>query len=206
MAVDKNGGTKLVVGLGNPGKEYEKTRHNAGFMAVDFFADQKGFKISTKKKKGYIGKFNLNGIPVVFLKPQTFMNLSGESVLYMASFLRVPPEDILVVFDDVEIPFGQIRIRKFGSSGGHNGMKSIISFLKTDNFPRIRIGIGKPFENIPLEDWVLSNFSIYEMEALKEKILPAVADAIELVVSGRINEAMSKYNNKDLIEDDEDDC
>jgi len=182
-----------VVGLGNPGETYEKTRHNLGFMILDRLAERHGTKVDLKKKKSLVGRFRIEKERIVLLKPQTFVNLSGEAVLYMASFCRITPENIVVVCDDVNLPLGKIRIRSYGSSGGHNGIRSLIQFLRSDNFPRVRVGIGSPPEGVKLEDYVLGEFTPEEMSILKPTIEKA-CDAIELILTGKIEEAMNKYN------------
>lgn len=185
---------KLVVGLGNPGETYEGTRHNLGFMVLDRMAARYGTAVDVKKKKSMIGRIRIGKERVMLLKPQTFVNLSGEAVLYMASFLRIMPENIVVVCDDVNLSLGKIRIRKYGSSGGHNGIKSLIQFLRSDNFPRIRIGIGSPAEGEKLENFVLGKFTSEEIEILDSAIEKA-CDAIEVMVGGDIEAAMNKYND-----------
>ena len=184
---------KLVVGLGNPGEAYEGTRHNLGFMVLDRLAARYGTSVDVKKKKSMIGRFRLGKERVMLLKPQTFVNLSGEAVLYMASFLRIMPENIVVICDDINLPLGKIRIRKYGSSGGHNGIKSLIQFLRSDNFPRIRIGIGNPQDTQKLESYVLDKFSPEELQVL-DPIVEKVCTAIEAVVNGEIETAMNTYN------------
>jgi len=183
------------VGLGNPGKKYAKNRHNLGFMAVDRFAEKHNISLNIKKKKAIYGRGTCNGEEVVVLKPQTFMNLSGEAVLYLASFLKIKPENIIVVADDTELPFGKIRIRRKGGSGGHNGIKSLINSLKTEDFPRLRFGIGRPPEDsgIELYDYVLQDFTPEELNILNEK-LDTVADALTIMVTKSIDEAMNIYN------------
>lgn len=191
---------KLVVGLGNPGDAYERTRHNLGFMVLDRLAARYEIAVDTKKKKSLIGRFRIGKERVMLLKPQTFVNLSGEAVLYMASFLRIMPENIVVVCDDTNLPLGQIRVRKYGSSGGHNGIKSLIQFLKSDNFPRVRVGVGAPPPNVKLEDFVLGHFSNDEMETIDVSIEKA-CDAIEMIVTDRIEESMSQFNEKVIAEE-----
>ncbi|MGC8764490.1 MAG: aminoacyl-tRNA hydrolase [Brevinematia bacterium] len=184
---------KLVVGLGNPGETYEGTRHNLGFMVLDRLAARYGTAVDIKKKKSMVGRIKIDKERVILLKPQTFVNLSGEAVLYMASFLRVMPENIVVVCDDVNLPPGKIRVRRYGSSGGHNGVKSLIQFLRSDNFPRVRVGIGSPPPGVELEKYVLDKFTPEEMEV----IIPAMekaCDAIELIIKGEIEKAMNLYN------------
>lgn len=185
---------KLVVGLGNPGDTYEGTRHNLGFMVLDKLAARHDTGVDIKKKKSMIGRFRLGKERVMLLKPQTFVNLSGEAVLYMASFLRIMPENIVVVCDDVNLPFGKIRIRKYGSSGGHNGIKSLIQFLRSDNFPRVRLGVGSPADAQKLESYVLERFSQDEIKDLGP-VIEKACDAIELIVKGDVDKAMNTFNN-----------
>lgn len=184
---------KLVVGLGNPGEAYEATRHNLGFMILDRLASRHGIAVDVKKKKSMIGRFRIGKQRLMLLKPQTFVNLSGEAVLYMASFLRIMPENIVVVCDDVNLPLGKIRVRKYGSSGGHNGIKSLIQFLKSDNFPRIRVGIGQPESSQRLEQFVLGKFQKEELKELDIAIDHA-CDAIEMIAQGQVEEAMNQFN------------
>ena len=184
---------KLVIGLGNPGVQYERTRHNLGFMVLDRMAARNSIAVDTKKKKSMIRRFRYKKERVMLLKPQTFVNLSGEAVLYMASFLRIMPENIVVVCDYVNLPLGQIRIRKYGSSGGHNGIKSLIQFLKSDNFPRIRIGVGQPEPGVKLEEYVLQRFSSEELEEMDPAIDEA-CDAIEMIIDNKTDEAMNRFN------------
>jgi PTH1 family peptidyl-tRNA hydrolase len=188
---------KLIVGLGNPGKKYEHNRHNVGFMAIDRYAKFHGISLEIKKKKAVYGRGTLDGRDIVLLKPQTFMNLSGEAVLYLASFLKITTPDITVVLDDTELPFGRIRIRKSGGSGGHNGVKSLIHSLKSENFPRIRFGIGRPqpSEEKDLCDYVLDDFSEREREILDTELIKVV-EALDMIIGGSIGEAMNKYNRK----------
>lgn len=180
---------KLVVGLGNPGERYENTRHNLGFMVLERFAQRHKTLVATKKKKSIIGKMRYGADKVLLLKPQTFVNLSGEAVLYMASFLRVKPENIVVICDDANLEFGTVRVCKYGSSGGHNGIKSLIKFLKSDSFPRVRIGIGRPAGDSVLESHVLGAFSRREIEALGP-IFDQACDMIEQILEGRIDECI----------------
>lgn len=184
---------KLVVGLGNPGDTYEGTRHNLGFMVLDRLAARHGTSVDIKKKKSMIGRFRLGKERVMLLKPQTFVNLSGEAVLYMASFLRIMPENIVVVCDDINLPLGKIRIRKYGSSGGHNGIKSLIQFLRSDNFPRVRIGVGSPMENQKMESFVLDKFTPEELKEL-DPSMDKACEVIEMIINGEIDNAMNQYN------------
>lgn len=185
---------KLVVGLGNPGEAYEGTRHNLGFMVLDRLAARHEAAVDVKKKKSLIGRFRLGKERLMLLKPQTFVNLSGEAVLYMASFLRIMPENIIVICDDINLPPGKIRIRKYGSSGGHNGIKSLIQFLRSDNFPRIRIGVGSPSEEQKLENFVLDRFNAEEQPLIDDAINKA-CDAIEMIANGEIDAAMNQFNS-----------
>ncbi|MGL4394218.1 MAG: aminoacyl-tRNA hydrolase [Brevinema sp.] len=177
---------KLVVGLGNPGDRFEKTRHNLGFLVLDHLAKRNKISIDIKKKKSLIGKMRFKNEKIIILKPQTFINLSGEAVLYMASFLRIQPQDIIVVCDDANLDFGKVSVRKYGSSGGHNGIKSLIKFLKADNFPRVRLGIGRPHESKSMESHVLGSFSKDELKRLEPSIDKA-CDLIEAILAGEID-------------------
>jgi PTH1 family peptidyl-tRNA hydrolase len=179
---------KLIVGLGNPGDSYSRTRHNLGFLVLDQLAKRHKVSIDIKKKKSLIGKMRFNNEKIIILKPQTFINLSGEAVLYMASFLRIQPQDIIVVCDDANLEFGNLSVRKYGSSGGHNGIKSLIKFLKADDFPRVRIGIGRP-EFGSLESYVLSSFSKNEVKNLLPSI-DSACDMIEKILCGEIENCM----------------
>lgn len=163
-------------------------------MVLDKLAARHDTGVDIKKKKSMIGRFRLGKERVMLLKPQTFVNLSGEAVLYMASFLRIMPENIVVVCDDVNLLFGKIRIRKYGSSGGHNGIKSLIQFLRSDNFPRVRLGVGAPADAMKLESYVLERFSQDEVKDLGPTIEKA-CDAIELIVKGDVDKAMNTFNN-----------
>ena len=184
----------LIVGLGNPGPEYEKTRHNVGFRAVDRLAEDSGVKIDRAKFRALTRTTELAGQKVLLLKPQTFMNNSGEAVQLAAMFYKVPISHILVLSDDVSLPVGKVRVRAEGSAGGHNGLKSIISRLGSQDFPRIKIGVGaKPHPDYDLADWVLSRFSPEEEKALAPAIDHAAAAALELIRSG-VQSAAAKYN------------
>lgn len=182
----------LVVGLGNPGREYAGTRHNVGFEAVDYLSEKLNFDISKIKFKGTIGEKNVSGEKVIFLKPSTYMNLSGESVREAASFYKIPMENIIVIYDDVAIEVGRIRIREKGSDGGHNGMKSIIFQFGNNAFPRIRIGIGGPKED--MVSHVLGGFRPEEKKPMIEAIMAAGDAAIEIIMNG-IQDSMNKYNS-----------
>jgi PTH1 family peptidyl-tRNA hydrolase len=185
----------MIVGLGNPGKQYEGTRHNTGFMTIDHIAEQAGARIDRLKFKGLCGEAEISGKKVLLLKPSTFMNLSGQSVQEAMNFYKLPPENVLIIFDDISLEPGHLRIRKKGSDGGHNGMKNIIYLAGKDTFPRIKMGVGaKPNPQWDLADWVLSRFSQQETSALNEAIEHA-ASAAALIVSGEIEQAMNQYNS-----------
>lgn len=185
----------LIVGLGNPGSKYEFTRHNAGFLCVDLFASENNFKIDRLKFKALCADVRLGSQRCLFLKPQTFMNLSGEAVKEAASFYKIPPERILVLFDDISLDIGKMRIRRKGSDGGHNGIKNIIYHLGANNFPRIKIGVGaKPHPDYDLADWVLKPFTQPELKNLRS-CCDNACKAIELIINGKTDEAMSKFNS-----------
>ncbi len=185
----------LIVGLGNPGKQYELTRHNAGFLFADLLADESSAKINKIQFKSVTAVIELGGHRCLLMKPQTFMNNSGEAVKQAASFYKIPPEKIIVVFDDISLPCGKLRIRRKGSAGGHNGIKSIIYHLNSDNFPRIKLGVGeKPHPDYELADWVLSNFKKDEIPLLREAAEKACG-AAELMVNGNTDKAMSNFNS-----------
>ena len=184
----------LVAGLGNPGKEYENTRHNAGFMAVDYMAQEWGFSVDRLKFKALCGDRMVAGKRVLFMKPSTFMNLSGQAVTEAAAFYKIPWERVIVLSDEIALEPGKLRIRRKGSDGGHNGLKNIIYLSGSDNFPRIRIGVGqKPNPEYDLADWVLSRFRPEELQALRQA-LPNAAKAVELIVQGEIDQAMNRFN------------
>lgn len=185
----------LIVGLGNPGKKYEFTRHNAGFLCLDYFAQKQGVKIDRLRFKSLLGDARLPGGRCLLMKPQTFMNLSGEAVRDAAAFYKIPPERILVIFDDVSLEPGRLRIRRKGTDGGHNGIKNIIYHLGADTFPRIKIGIGaKPHPDYDLADWVTSPFSKDELKTL-QSVAGRCCEAIELIAQDNIDEAMSRCNS-----------
>ena len=184
----------MIVGLGNPGTKYAFTRHNAGFLCLDLLAEKQNADVRRIKFKGVTGETTIGGKRCLLLKPQTFMNNSGESVREAAAFYKIPPERILVIFDDVSLPCGKLRIRRKGSDGGHNGIKSIIYHLHSDAFPRIKLGVGeKPDPEWDLADWVLSAFSRQELTALREAADHA-CDAAAYIIGGDIDEAMRLYN------------
>lgn len=184
----------LIAGLGNPGEKYEYTRHNAGFLTLDRLCVEENFKINKIKFKSLLGEVNIGGHRCIVIKPQTFMNNSGEAVREVCAFYKIPPEKVIVVYDDISLPCGKLRIRRKGSDGGHNGMKSIIYHLKSDSFPRVKVGIGaKPHPDYDLADWVLSTFKKDELEELKSAVSNA-CEAIRLIVDGKTDEAMNKFN------------
>ena len=184
----------LIVGLGNPGKEYEKTRHNAGWRAIDLLADKLSCKIDKAKFQGMYGQTKYAGGKLFLLKPLTYMNLSGKSVLQLSAYFHVPPQRIIVLFDDISLEPGRLRIRADGSAGGHNGIKSIIAELGSQEFPRVKIGVGaKKNEQQDLADWVLSAFSATEEKALVSA-LDRAADAALCIIDKGIPEAANRYN------------
>ena len=181
-------------GSGKSGQKYELTRHNAGFLCIDLFAQKQGISIDRLKFHALIGEVTIEGKRCLLAKPQTFMNNSGESVRDIASFYKIPPEKIIVIFDDISLPCGKLRIRRKGTDGGHNGIKSIIYQLRSDCFPRIKLGIGaKPHPDMPLADWVLSVMKDDDLIRLREAADKA-CDALPLIVSGETERAMSLFN------------
>lgn len=186
---------KVIVGLGNPGRQYERTRHNIGFAAIDYIAGKNQIEISSKKHKALIGSGYLGGQKVLLVKPQTFMNLSGESLRGVMDFYKLEPSDFIVIFDDISLDVGQLRIRRKGSAGGHNGIKSIISHLGSMDFPRIKIGVGEKPKGYDLADYVLGHFSKGEIE-IYDDVFPDVDDAVKLMVMDDISGAMNQYNKK----------
>lgn len=185
---------KLVVGLGNPGKEYEHTRHNAGFCVIDELAKECGASLTTKKFKALVDTVILQKEKVLLMKPQTYMNLSGEAVQQAMNFYQIDPKDIIIVYDDMDLPVGKIRLREKGSAGGQNGMKNIIKLLHTQEFPRIRVGIGKS-ENIPTVDYVLGKIGKEDKEAFTQAVQQA-KEAIIYSMNHTFVDTMSAYNKK----------
>lgn len=187
--------TWIVVGLGNPGLEYEWTRHNAGFLAIEALAQKCGCGFSQMKFRADCGEAMLGGQRVMLMKPATYMNHSGEAVAAAADFYKINPDHVLVLYDDISLPPGKLRIRRKGSAGGHNGIKSLIACLGADQFPRIRIGVGaKPNPQYDLADWVLSKFTEEEQTALKPAFEHA-ASAAELIVQGEMDRAMNQFSS-----------
>ena len=184
----------LIVGLGNPGDNYSRTRHNAGFRAVDILGEKLGVKIDRAKYRGRYGQGTYKGQKLVLLKPQTFMNLSGLSVMDAARFYKLPPERIIVLFDDISLDVGRLRIRGDGSAGGHNGIKSIIGSINSQSFPRVKIGVGaKPHPDYELADWVLSAFRPEEEKTLGPA-LERAADATLALIEHGVYEAANRFN------------
>ncbi len=185
----------LIVGLGNPGKKYETTRHNVGFLCIENLENQLNFTAKKLRFHSLLGETKIEGKRVLVMKPQTMMNNSGLAVKECAQFYKIPPENIIVIFDDISLAPGTLRIRRKGSAGGHNGIKSIISHLGSENFPRIKIGVGaKPHPDYDLADWVLSNFPKNDIPAVKDALNNACA-ALNYIVKGDFEGAMSKFNS-----------
>jgi len=184
----------VIAGLGNPGKKYENTRHNLGFITVDKLAEDNGIEINKLKFKALVGEGRLSGERVLLVKPQTYMNLSGESVREIMNFYKLEPENLIVIYDDFDIAVGTIRVRKFGSAGTHNGMKSIIQQLRSDRFPRIRVGTGSDHMG-NLIDFVTGGFTREEVPLLEEAVTEAAA-ACQCIISDGMDKAMNRYNKK----------
>lgn len=184
----------LIVGLGNPGDKYSRTRHNAGFMAIDALAQKHGIRIDKLKFHALIGSGTIDGVRVILAKPQTYMNESGRAVSEIASFYKLPPERILVMLDDISLEPGVMRIRRKGSDGGQKGMRDIIELLGSQNIPRIKLGVGaKPHPDYNLADWVLSSFTQSEKSELDKAIERAV-EAATLIINDKIDQAMNKFS------------
>ena len=183
---------KLIVGLGNPGKEYAGTRHNCGFMVIDRLASKLNVDVDQNKFKGLYAKVKYHGEDIILLKPQTYMNLSGESVNAVMNFFKIDKEDLLVIYDDLDMPAGKLRLRKTGSAGGHNGIKNIIAHLNSQDFKRIRVGIDR-HKYMNVADYVLSRFSKVESEAIEQGIENA-ANAVLDYLDNDFNHAMNYYN------------
>ena len=186
----------IIAGLGNPDRQYEGTRHNAGFDVIDRIAEKYNIAVDTKKHRACIGKGIIGGQKVLLAKPQTYMNLSGESIRSLVDYYKIDEEnELLVVYDDISLDVGQLRIRARGSAGGHNGIKNIIAHLGTQVFPRIKVGVGDKPKGYDLADYVLGHFSKAERERMEEGYDNAVR-AAEMIVSGQLNEAMNEFNRK----------
>ena len=185
----------LIVGLGNPEQDYSKTRHNMGFNVINALSEKYDIPVTKSKFKGLVGSGIIENEKVLLLKPQTFMNLSGESIIETMNFYKIEPADIIIIYDDVDIEPGQIRIRKFGSAGTHNGMKSVVQCLGTEDFCRIRIGIGKPDSTTDMITYVIGYISPEETEQLKDGVKIAKEAVVEILKNG-VDSAMNKFNKK----------
>lgn len=186
---------KLIAGLGNPTGQYAGTRHNVGFGVIDELAEKEHISVDTRKHKALIGKGVIGCEKVILAKPQTYMNLSGESIREIMDYYRIGLEDVLIIFDDVSLDVGQLRIRAKGSAGGHNGVKSIIAHVGSSEFARIKVGVGEKPARMDLADYVLSRFSGEELDLIREGIEDAAA-AVEMMISEGISAAMNRYNGK----------
>ncbi|MDO4860645.1 MAG: aminoacyl-tRNA hydrolase [Bacillota bacterium] len=192
----------IITGLGNPGRKYENTRHNLGFITVDRLAEEHGISVTKSKHKALIGEGRISGQKVLLVKPQTFMNLSGEAVRAVMDYYKEPVENLLVIYDDADIPAGAVRIRKKGGAGTHNGMRSVVSCLGDDGFARIRIGIGTQ-DDRDIVDHVLGGFTREETDVMREAVLTAVS-AVECMLSKGIDIAMNEYNTRKETVSEED--
>lgn len=186
--------THLIVGLGNPGDEYTFTRHNAGFLAIDYICGKYSTTCQKSKFKALVGEWKTGNIRALLMKPQTFMNHSGEAIIEAVNFYKIPPENVIIISDDISLDIGKMRVRRSGSAGGHNGLKSVIEYLKTDTFPRLRLGVGqKPSPEYPLTDWVLGKIPKAEQDTFF-KVLEHTPGALEMMLNGDIDGAMCSYN------------
>lgn len=185
----------LIIGLGNPGKRYDGTRHNVGFEVIDVLSREYGIPVTKIKHKAVIGEGKIAGHKVILVKPQTFMNLSGESVQSLLAYYDIPIENLFVIYDDIDTDVGRLRIRKKGSAGTHNGMKSIIYLIKNDNFPRFRIGVGAPKGKMDLADYVLGHFTKEEMPIMVD-VIKETAEAIVDALESTVDHAMNRFNKK----------
>lgn len=192
----------IIAGLGNPSKEYKNTRHNIGFDVIDVLADKYRIDVTTIKHKALVGKGIIEGEKCILVKPQTYMNLSGQSLIDVCQFYKIDPEsELIVIYDDIALDVGAIRVRKNGSAGGHNGMKSIIQQLSTENFMRIRMGVGEKPKDYDLADYVLGHFSGPERKLMDEAAVNA-CDAIKIILTDSIEKAMTAYNKKKTADKD----
>ena len=190
----------LIAGLGNPGREYAHTRHNVGYDTIDILADKNNISVDTGKFRAVIGKGMIAGQKVILLKPLTYMNLSGESLRLAVDYFKIDvATELIVIYDDIYLGPGNIRIRKKGSAGGHNGMKNIIAHLNTEEFARVRVGVGEKPKGYDLKDYVLSHFSGEDREAVQAGLINA-ANAVEKILTGDIDGAMTEYNRKEVKE------
>lgn len=186
----------IIAGLGNPGREYKNTRHNIGFDVIDILADKNNIDVSTIKHKALVGKGMIGGEKVILVKPQTYMNLSGESLIDVCQYYKIDVEtELIVIYDDIALDVGAIRVRKSGSAGGHNGMKNIIQNLSTDKFMRIRMGVGEKPKGYDLADYVLGHFTAAERDLMDKGAIDAV-NALEIIFNEGIDKAMNNYNKK----------
>jgi peptidyl-tRNA hydrolase, PTH1 family len=185
---------KLIVGLGNPGKPYEGTRHNIGFEVIESLANKFSIRLDSAKFKGLYGVGSVNGEKLLLLKPLTYMNLSGESIRAVMDYYQIEKENLVVIYDDLDLPVGRIRLRQKGSAGGHNGIKSTISHLGTQEFNRIRVGIDRPRNGMSISDYVLSRFTKEEQEEMK-KVVITCSDAIENWLENPFLQVMNRYNS-----------
>ena len=194
MFFSKGGAEWIVAFLGNPGLKYNGTRHNAGFMAADAMEKKLGVSINKMRFKALTQTADIGGKKVLLMKPQTYMNLSGDAIVQAANFYKVPPERVIVVSDETALPIGRLRIRRGGSAGGHNGLKSVIARLGTDQFPRIRLGVGdKPHPDYDMADWVLSAFKGQDAADM-ELVAKKAADAVECYITDGADRAMNRFN------------
>lgn len=192
--MDKEKKMYIIVGLGNPGKKYEHSRHNIGFETIDYIAEQNDIIFAEKNKKAWIGKGYVEGQKVVLVKPLTYMNLSGESVREIADFYKIETTtELLVIYDDISLPVGKLRVRKSGSAGGHNGIKNIIANLGDQKFPRVKMGVGEKPAHYDLADYVLGHFSKEDMKIMEDSMI-AVERIARLFVQGKIDQAMNDFN------------
>lgn len=191
----------MIAGLGNPTKEYDRTRHNVGFAVIDELADRYGIDVSERKHRALCGRGAIEGQKVLLAKPQTFMNLSGESLRALTDYYKVFPEELIVIYDDISLPPGQLRIRLKGSAGGHNGIKNIIAHLGTQEFPRIKVGVGEKPPRMDLKDYVLSRFSKGEQELMDAAFREAAQAAVMMICDGA-DRAMNHFNTKKKEQED----
>ena len=191
----------VIVGLGNPGLQYENTRHNVGFLTIDYLAKKHNIPVKKLKFKSLYGQGEISGQKVMLVKPQTYMNNSGEAVREIKNYFKFDEDELIVIVDDIDIDFGRIRLKKKGSAGTHNGMKSIIYQIQNDNFPRIKIAVGKKPDYMDLANFVLSGFNEKEADIVRQEIIMS-AEAIEMLLATNIDKAMNKYNSINLLEDE----
>ena len=186
----------IIAGLGNPGREYENTRHNAGFASLDALAKRHGIELTTRKFQALTGSGYIDGQKVLLVKPQTYMNLSGECVEELLQWYKVPLDHLLIIYDDIDLPLAKLRVRKTGSAGTHNGMRSIMAHVPSQEFPRIRVGVGAKPEGWELADWVLSRYAIREEQEAMASAFQSAADCVEDWLGHGIDDAMQRFNHK----------